>query len=196
MLGTMASYFPKHTVAWKLEEPPAFRRLTLSVVEMALVTGVVVRLYRALVLTNAPSGWLTFALVVAFGFMLFFGMATAHLANFTIRQWVWRAPLFALLEAVGEMLTSLGLIALGREPSGSGRATFDDWAPMAGDLFAWRLIPLLVYVALLAGVVQVVRYLLLRAEHRDSTFVAIHEETERLEDEREAQERLAQERGS
>lgn len=189
----MASYFPRHTVTWKLEEPPAFRRLTLSVVEMGLITGILVRLYRALVLTNAPGGWVTFALLGALGFILFFGLATAHLANFTVRQWVWRAPLFALVEVAGEMLASLGLIALGREPAGSGRATYGDWIPMAGDLFAWRVIPLLVYVALLAGVVQIVRYLLLRAENRDSTFAAIHEESERIEDEREARERLAAE---
>ena len=29
------------------------------------------------------------------GAVVLFGMCTAHLANFTIRQWMWRAPVFA-----------------------------------------------------------------------------------------------------
>lgn len=175
----MASYFPKHTVAWKLEEPPAFRKLTLSVVEMGLLTGIVLRLYRALVLTHGSSSWIYFGLTAALGAVILFGMSTAHLANFTIRHWIWRAPLFAILEIAGELLASLGLIALHREPWGTGRATFADWAPMAGDLLVWRAVPIAIFTLVLAGVVQIVRYLLLRHEHRDHTIDAIHDEHER-----------------
>jgi hypothetical protein len=40
----------------------------------------------------------------------------------------------------------------------------------------WRALPIILFTLLLAGVVQVVRYLLLRFEHREHTFDAIHEE--------------------
>ena len=39
-------------------EPPAFSKLARSIVEMALVTGVIVRLYRAVVLTHASASGL------------------------------------------------------------------------------------------------------------------------------------------
>jgi hypothetical protein len=44
------------------------------------------------------------------------------------------------------------------------------------DLLVWRAIPLLVFTVLLAGVVQVVRYLLLKFEDRGHTLDAIHDE--------------------
>lgn len=172
----MARYFPKDTVAWKLEEPPAFRKLTLSLIEMGLVTGVLLRLYRSVVITHGESSWVYFGLTAAFGAIVLFGMSTAHLANFTIRKWVWRAPLFAALEIAGEMLASLALIALHREPWGTGRAAFSDWPSMMADLLLWRALPILIFTLLLAGVVQIVRYLLLRHEHREHTFEAIHDE--------------------
>jgi hypothetical protein len=174
----MPSYFPRHTVSWKVEEPAAFRKLTLSVVEMGLITGVVLRLYRALVLTHGANSWVYFGVTAAFGAMLLFGMSTAHLANFTIRHWLWRAPLFVALEIVGELLTSLALTAVHREPWGSGRATFGDWPPMAADLLIWRAIPVAVFTLILALVVQLVRVLLLRHEDRDHTLTAISEEND------------------
>ena len=175
----MPRYFPHQTHNWKLEEPAAFRRLTLSVVEMGLVTAIVLRLFPALVLTHGSSSWVYFGLTAALGAVILFGMATAHLANFPIKHWLWRAPLFAACEILGELIASLGLIALHREPWGTGRAEFNDWLPVAADLLVWRAIPILVFAVLLAGVVQVVRYLLLRAEGREETVEAIHEEAER-----------------
>ena len=174
----MPSYFPRTTVAWKVEEPAAFRKLTLSVVEMGLITGVVLRLYRALVLTHGANSWVYLGLTAAVGAVLLFGMCTAHLANFPIKHWLWRAPLFVALEIAGELLTSLGLTALHREPWGSGRAAFADWPPMAADLFVWRAIPVVVFTLILALIVQLVRILLLRHEDRDHTLTAIHEENE------------------
>ena len=174
----MPTYFPRHTVTWTVEEPAAFRKLTLSVVEMGLITGVVLRLYRALVLTHGANSWVYFGLTSAFGALLLFGMCTAHLANFPIKHWLWRAPLFVALEIAGELLASLALTAVHREPWGSGRATFADWPPMAGDLLVWRAIPVVVFTLILALVVQLVRVLLLRHEDRDHTLAAIHEENE------------------
>lgn len=175
----MPSYFPRHSIAWKVEEPPAFRRLTLSLVEMALITGVAMRLFRSLALTQGGSSWIYWGAAAAIGGLLFFGMATAHLGNYTVRQWVWRGPLFAVLETVGEMVTSLALILLEREPFGSGRAELADWPAIALDTLAWRLAALSLFTLVLAGVVQFVRATMIKEEHREHTLEAISEEIER-----------------
>ena len=84
--------FPRQTIEWHIEEPRAFRRLSLSLVEMALVTGVLLRVYRSYVLTHGASGWLLFGGTIALGILFLLFMTTAHLANFPIQRWVWRAP--------------------------------------------------------------------------------------------------------
>src|SRR5689334_2767690 len=118
--------FPKHTVQWHIHEPTAMRRLTLSLWEMAFMTGVIIRLYRAVVLNYNATTWIWFAAFFV-GLLLFCAMATMHLANYPIKRWVWRAPFFAVLEVAAESVTSLGLIYLGREPQGSARAELHDW---------------------------------------------------------------------
>lgn len=176
----MTNFFPRQTVQWKLEEPAAFRRLTLSVLEMGLVTGLVLRLYRSIALTNGPSdSWLYLGGSFALGALLLFGMATAHLGNYTIRQWVWRVPVFAVIEAAAEMLTSLLLIAVDREPLGTSKAEFVHWPGMAAEVLLTRLLALTIYALVLAGIVQFVRYALLKREDRESTAIAIHEDIER-----------------
>src|ERR1700694_4152535 len=112
---------------WDFEEPAAFTRIARSPVELALITGVVIRLFRAVVLTqtNASSSFLGASLVLGTLFLL--GMATLHLGRFPVREWPWRAPLFAVFETAGEMLVSLVLIALHREPWGTARAEVVDW---------------------------------------------------------------------
>jgi hypothetical protein len=162
----MVSFFPRHPIDIRLEEPAAFRRLSFSLVEMALVTGVTLRLFRALVLTHGSSSWLYLGGTIALGILLLIGMATAHLANFTIRQWSWRAPAFGALEATGEMAASAALIALGREPLGTGRASFGDWPGVAMETLAWRLAVVSVWALLLAGIVQLVRSLVARRVRR------------------------------
>jgi NADH:ubiquinone oxidoreductase subunit 2 (subunit N) len=124
------SFFPQTTIEWRMEEPAAFRRLSLSLPEMALITGVVVRLLRALLFTPSRASWILFGILLLAAVLLVLGMTTAHLANFPVRAWSWRAPLFALVEVLGEMVTSLGLIAIRREPEGTARAAFHDclWA--------------------------------------------------------------------
>lgn len=151
------SFFPRQTVEWHLQEPRAFRRLSLSLVEMALVTGIVLHVYRAYVLTHGASGWLFFGGSLALGMLFLLFMTTAHLANFPIQRWAWRAPLFALIECSGEMATSVLLILLGREPLGSARAEWHDWAGMAMGTIATRGLLILVWALLLAGIVQIVR---------------------------------------
>jgi glucan phosphoethanolaminetransferase (alkaline phosphatase superfamily) len=159
----MAPYFPQVTGTFKYEEMRAFRRFSRSLVEMALVTGVLLRIYRAVVLSFGPNESLTFlAASFAFGLVLLCTSLTLHLGNFTPRRWLWRAPLFALVEAAAESATSLLLIALHREPVGSARATFADWPELAIDTVFWRLVAVLPYVLALAGVVWLVRTVLER----------------------------------
>ena len=173
------TYFPRHTITWKVEEPPAVRKLTMSLVEMAVVTGVLLRLYRAVVLTHGShESFLYVTAAFALGAVFLFVMATLHLANHTVRQWLWRAPLFAVVEAAAEMATSLVLIAIHREPMGSARAEFHDWFSLASHVLFTRLVALVVFAALLAAIVQFVRTLLLRRQHRMHTARAIHETSE------------------
>ena len=147
----------------RVREPAAFTKLARSLVDMALVTGIVARLYRALVLSRAHDT--TYAIALAFGAIFLLLMASIHLSRHPLREWLWRAPAFALAEGAAEMLTSLMLIGLSREPLGTGGAHFHDWPGMATGTFALRLITISLYALVLAGVVKWVRYMLLRKEH-------------------------------
>ena len=60
----MPSFFPRHTAELKFEEPKAFRRLSFSLVEMAIITGVVWRVLRVVILTHGTNHWLYVAGVV------------------------------------------------------------------------------------------------------------------------------------
>jgi hypothetical protein len=153
----MSTFFPRHSVEWRLEEPPAFRRLSISLVEMALLTGIVLRLLRALTFTHGRASWLFYGGAFLVGLLVLLGMTTAHLANWTLRSWLWRAPLFALVEVAGEMATSLLLIALRREPEGAVRAEFHDWPSMALRAFLQSELSICLWAALLAGVILFVR---------------------------------------
>ena len=171
----MADFFPRQTGAWVAQEAQSFRRLSFSVVEMAVLTGLVLRIYRALVLSRGSSGgWIYLTLTFALALILLFGMTTLHLGNFAVRQWLWRAPVFALVEATTESLASLVLVALGREPLGSTRATLHDWPALVRDIYIWRVLWIGVFALLLAGVVQLTRFVLLKREHRAHTFHAVH----------------------
>ena len=153
----MPSAFPRQTIEWHLEEPAAFRRLSLSLVEMALITGVVLRLLRAFAFTHGRASVIvSIGAVVVWGLILV-GMATAHLANFPMRRWFWRAPLFALVATIGEMATSLLLIWLGREPNGTARAHFADWPSMAARALLQSELTLCLWMLILAGIIILVR---------------------------------------
>ena len=152
---------------WDIEEPAAFARIARSPVELALITGVVIRVFRAVVLTHgeSTSSYLGAALVLGTLFLL--GMATLHLGRFPVREWPWRSPLFAIFETAGEMLVSLVLIALHREPWGTARAEFADWQPMATGVVFWRVLAVSVWALLLGGTVQFVRGRVLKDTGRE-----------------------------
>jgi len=155
------------TSEWDFEEPAAFTRIARSPVELALITGVVMRLFRAVVLTqgNASSSFLGAALVLGTLFLL--GMATLHLGRFPVREWPWRAPLFAVFETAGEMAVSLLLIALHREPWGTARAEFTDWQPMVTGVLFWRVLGVSVWALLLGTTVSFIRGRVLKDTGRE-----------------------------
>ena len=150
----------------RLEEPPAFTKLARSLIDMALVTGIVSRLYRALVLSRSESLSATYVVVTfSIGAIFILLMASLHLGRFPLRDWIWRAPGFAAAEGFVEMLTSAVLIALNREPLGTGAAHFHDWPMMLVRTVGWRIVTISLFALLLALVVKWVRYTLLRREH-------------------------------
>ena len=150
----------------RVREPAAFTRLARSLVDMALVTGVVARLYRAMVLSRSlNASGLYVAATLTIGALFLLAMATIHLSRYPLRDWIWRAPAFAALEGVSEMLVSAILIGLHRESLGTGAAHYHDWPGMALGTIGWRVITISLFSALLAGVVKWVRYALLRKEH-------------------------------
>jgi hypothetical protein len=155
------------TSEWDFEEPAAFTRIARSPVELALITGVVIRLFRAVVLTqgNASSSFLGAALVLGTLFLL--GMATLHLGRFPVREWPWRAPLFAVFETAGEMAVSLVLISLHREPWGTARAEFTDWQPMVTGVLFWRVLGVSVWALLLGATVSFIRGRVLKETGRE-----------------------------
>ena len=150
----------------KIREPAAFAKLAHSLVDMALVTGIVARIYRALVLSRGESPTATsVALTLTVGTLFLLVMTTIHLSRFSLRGWLWRAPAFAAAEGAAEMLASLVLIALSREPLGTGAAHFSDWPMMVIRTMGWRMVMISTFALLLAGTVKWVRYMLLRREH-------------------------------
>lgn len=167
----MADFFPRKTIAWEVvEDPTMLRRLSSSLPAMALLTGVTLRLYRAYVFSHGSeeSGlWVGSTLVI--GAVLLLVLLTAHLANFTVRHWWWRAPMFAAVEAGVELIMSLVLTTVGLEKIGAGVAVFSDWLPSAMQVLAWRVLLIIPFTALLALLVTGVRRLLLASEHRSST---------------------------
>jgi hypothetical protein len=170
-----AEFFPRKTVAWKLEEPAPLRQLSLSLPYMALVTGVLLRLWRSYVLTHgAPESWAWVGGTFLIGMAFLFLMVAIHLGNFTLRHWIWRAPIFAVLEAGVEIIMSLALTTFGLEPLGADRAELSDWLPESVRTLIIRLVGILLFVMVLAVVVSIMRRLLLVAEHRTSLGAHIH----------------------
>ena len=153
----MPSFFPTHTLEIRHDEPGALRRFSFSLVEMAVVTGVLVRVFRLLVLTHGSNNWLYLGGVFALGIIVLLGMLTAHLANYPLHQYLWRAPAFAAVEVAAEMAASALLIWFGREPWGPVRAHWDDWVGMGLNTLLTRGLAIVIWGLILAGVVQLVR---------------------------------------
>jgi hypothetical protein len=170
-----SGFFPRHSIQWRLEEPPALRQLSLSLPEMALITGVPLHLWRAFSLTHGtPDSWAWVGGTFLAGMVFLYVMLTLHLGNFTIRTWAWRAPAFAILVSGSEIVTSLVLTAFGVEPLGAEKAELSDWLPTAARILLLRTIGVILFAFVLAVVVGIVRRLLLAGEHRTHTVEAVH----------------------
>ena len=161
-----------------MEEPAALRRLTMSLAEMTIITGVTIRLLRSIALTyGGGESWLYLGGTLALGVIILCGMLAAHLSNFTLRSWLWRAPAFALCETLAEMATSALLIAFQREPIGSReRAEFADLPAMAETTFIYRFAAIISFALVLAAVVYLVRYALIKRERAASAAEAVRAE--------------------
>ncbi|MGH7616585.1 MAG: hypothetical protein ACREPM_05095 [Gemmatimonadaceae bacterium] len=160
----MPTFFPRTTIELRLEEPKTFRKISFSIVEMAIVTGILLRVYRVLVLTHSLSNWLYLGVTVAVGVAFLLGAVTAHLANYPLHQYFWRAPVFALIEVSAEMATSALLIALRHERNGSVPAHWDDWFGMLRNALLVRGLSIVIWAVILAGVVQIVRRTIVHEE--------------------------------
>ena len=173
----MPTFFPYHAIEWKLHEPKALRRLSLSLVGMAVLAAVVLHTCRWLVLAYGTGHhWWLVPATILLRLVLLLAIATGHLGNYPVRQWMWRAPLFAIVESVAETVISAVLIAFGLERLGTEYEHWHDLPLRAADMLLAHLVLVILFALLLAGVVQVTRCFLLKHEHRDTTAVAIHEE--------------------
>ena len=131
---------------------------------MAIVTGVIVRVFCMLVLTHGANNWLYLGGSFTIGLIFLLGMLTAHLANYPLHQYLWRAPTFAVVEVVAEMATSALLIAVGHEVNGTVRAHWDDWAGLGLNALLIRGLAIVIWSLILAGVVQIVRRTIVHEE--------------------------------
>jgi len=159
----MANFFPRQTLEFKFEEPKAFRRISFSLIEMAVITGILVRVYRVVVITHGSNNWLYIGGTITVGVVFLLGMLTAHLANYPLHQYPWRGPAFAAVEVVSEMAVSALLIAVGHEANGTVRAHWDDWVGLGLNALLFRGLAIVIWTLLLATVIQIVR----RVVHED-----------------------------
>jgi hypothetical protein len=155
-------------------------RIPRSLIPMAILTGIAVHSYVWFVLVRASVHFDWIALLLAFAgrFVLLLALATVYLGNHPVRQWIWRAPAFAVLEVAIEALYVAVLIKVGSERIGTEHASQRDWVGIVADIAMYHGIAILVFSMVLAVVVQTVRYALLKHEHRDSTAIKIHDERE------------------
>ena len=160
----MPRFFPERTIVWAEHEIAGLRRWTLVPAEIGLLTGLVLRTANSLVMTysGAPVRWTIIAAWYLAAALLLCGAATAHLANFPVRQWLWRAPVFAAWETGGAAVASAVLIALHREFWGSARANLGDWPTIVVSTLLWHTLAICAYSVVLAGVVEGIRGVLVR----------------------------------
>lgn len=151
----MSRFFPRDVIHWGEERLHPLRAFAIRTIEPAGITGIVLRLWRAVILV--PDQWLLFVGGLTAGLIFFCGMLTWHLGNFPVRRWPLRALAFLVIEVMVELGMSSLLIAFQRERYGSRLATTADWWPMAGQTLWQRGLVVLLFTLVLAVVVQLVR---------------------------------------
>ncbi|HEX6816001.1 MAG TPA: hypothetical protein VF102_10035 [Gemmatimonadaceae bacterium] len=160
----MPEFFPRRTIEFRAVELKLPRRVSLSLIGMAAVTAVLVRLLRLLALSNGSLTLWEILPIFAGMYVVLLGMTAAYLGNHPVHQWMWRAPLFAVLECMGEAIVSALLIATHVERIGQARAEWANWLSMALLTLARHGIAIVVFALVLAFVVQLVRSTLIEKE--------------------------------
>ncbi len=154
----MSRFFPRDVIHWGEEQLHPLRAFAVRTLEPAGITGLVLRLYRALILgTTATAGWLAFVGGLTIGVLFVCGMLTWHLGNFPIKRWPLRVIAFIVIEVAAELGMSTLLIGFQYERYGSRAATWADWWPMAGQTLFERGLVLTLFALVLAASVQIVR---------------------------------------
>lgn len=153
----MSRFFPREVVQWRDQRLHPLRAFSLSTLELAGITGIVIRLFRVVAM-SASTPMFVLGLVMAVLFLC--GMLTWHLGNFPLRRWPLRVVWFTLIEASTELGVSSMLIALKLEPLGTGLAGWHDWWSLAGQTLLERVVIVLIYSLMLAASVQLVRKML------------------------------------
>lgn len=152
-------FFPQDTLEWQALEPSVVRRLSLSLVIVAVVAGVTLRLYRLAILHVTG---LVVILAVMGGLALLAAFVTLHLGNYPLRQWIWRAPLFALVQSAAAVMTSALFVAAGMERIGSTAMEWPQWRADILQTLLRNTVAVCAYALLLAAAVQIVRRWMIR----------------------------------
>ncbi|MEP7065499.1 MAG: hypothetical protein ABI889_05665 [Gemmatimonadota bacterium] len=170
-------------------------RIPRSLIPMALLTGIVVHLYRVFLLASPTItfGWISLFIAGAGEYVLLLSLTTVYLGNHPVRQWIWRVPLFLAAEWLVEAAAVAILIRIRFERIGSEQARAGDLSSIVMDRLIWHGAAIVTFSLVLAVVVQTVRYALLKHEHRDSTVIRIHDEREMEKAEEEIEAREARE---
>ena len=140
----MARFFPRDVVLWSEERLHPLRAFAVRAIEPAFVTGLVLRLYRALILgATMSAGWVAFVVGLTGGVLILCGMLTWHLGNFPIRRWPIRVVAFVVVELIAEMGVSFEIAEriLGHAMTKIERTynKHEPLAEMASALAAWAV---------------------------------------------------------
>ena len=127
----MSRFFPRDVIHWGEEQLHPLRAFAVRTIEPAGITGLVLRVWRAIMLGS--GSWLLFVSGLTLGVLFLCGMVTWHLGNYPVKRWPVRALAFFLVEFAVEMGMSSVLIVFGRERYGSQVAAWGDWWPMAAQ---------------------------------------------------------------
>lgn len=151
----MPQFFPRDVVQWSEEHLHPLRAFAIRTLEPAGITGVVLRIWRAVVL--ASSDWVVFVLGLTVGMVFLCGMLTWHLGNYPVKRWPPRVLAFLVIELIAELGMSSLLIVMQKERVGSQVAQWADWWFMAGQTVWQRTLLVMLFSLILGTVVQLVR---------------------------------------
>ncbi len=151
----MVRFAPREVVNWSAEQLHPLRAFAVRALEPAGLTGLLLRLWRVLILSSSSVLVVVGGLVV--GVLFFLGMLAWHLGNFPVRHWPLRTVIFLAVSVAAELGTSAILITLHLERLGSRLAVRADWWSMAGQTALERVVAATVFVVMLGFAVQIAR---------------------------------------